>query len=695
MSVSNTLESNYAPSVLTPNYEGQAIAEQTRARQSQILSAVTNLAASVTTPGQRTPGNLLSGAATLGAAVTQNPTLQKVAVIGAGVNGIVNDLNAKTWVRAAAGTHGAVFDPQTGQSWKQVRMPGGVFNAVGTGLGAAAQLTGNPVVGAASQVATGVGDTMRAAHFGGAGAGIATGFGAALGLAGSFIKGTAGKVVNAASVALTTAGSILSKATSLAGGIVGGVAGVAGALIGGETGRKISAGASIAMGAMMMAANPVLGVLGIVGGLLGLFGGKKKVSKYSEQMAADFKGDGKADDVMVRAAKGKNNNLEIRLTDEKTGKSNAVQTIAIGGWFNKKEQSRQAQTVDVNGDGKSDIVWQDKNRVSVFVNRGDGTFGNADYAKERGQLKAEGDELRNWGKLVQSLGPRESSGRGGRMGFNDGALLQSFNRSGGKDKLGDFGTWSRRVRQEGNLDKLRQDFKAGGGAEKLGPFAQYVAQRLQSLGVAAPSKLGQMLAESASASAPARRGSSTDALSQALLAPSNSSSGRWGGRGGYLAAMSLERTVDNLANTHVARYEGQFMGTGSKDASDKGSGVSLATQTFDVQIDKQRPGQLYFWDVNGDGSNDMVFAGEGVKGAKAYLNRGDGRFDQDAIDMEKPSEQDWGQLVLQDYVGRVFLNADFSGDGKNRMQALFTGEQWVTLQQPAPSEPRDDKKRNA
>jgi hypothetical protein len=735
----STIQSNYAPSEFLPMTSAEEEAQRASERNRAIFEALQGLVQLLTEKGQGTPVSIGAASANLAAALTNDPVAQKVAAVGSGVNGVVSALNSTTLVPVASGTPGAM---------QQVPTAGRVFNAAGAGIGAVGQLTGSTEVATVGQAATGVGDTMRAAQVAGFGGGITTGLGAGLGLAGRFIKGTAGKVVNAGSIALNTAGGILSKATSLGGGIVSGVAGMAGLLIGGETGRKISALGSIAAGALVTAANPILGAITILGGLFGLFGGKKKnLSKYSEQMAADFRGDGKADDVMVRAPKGLANALEINLADPKTGKKSVSQTLLIGGKFDDKNQSRQAQTVDLNGDGKSDIVWQDKNRVSVFMNQGNGKFGNAEYGKQRTAIAADARALREWGEVVDVLTPRQASrGRGGErdddppelvkwqakwaasrglhgaLSPRDSAVLKrAWTKGGGAAKLGDFGGWAHKVKSEASLDVLRAQYTSGGGRARLGTFADFVAARLERLGIAKPKHLSDALSSALMGGAPAPqpwagikslggkggvRGLLASSFSHARSAgPHWTTYGnRARGRVDSATRSPLLAVIDSINRQRLGAFDAGYNGvrknsplarvgdglrgdvfndkftrlSGIPNQND-GSGVSLRTQTLDVEVDKQMPGQVLFWDVNGDGATDMVFAGDGVKKPKAFINKGNGVFDTAGIDMSAPTEKDWGKLVLQDRQGRQFLNVDFRGDGKDRMQAVFDGQQWRRL----------------
>jgi hypothetical protein len=679
MSAVNSATYNYAPSAIYANPQGPS------QQQTEITSAVTNLTGTLTQPGAATPTNLVTDFSALAAAISQDPTLQRLATLAQGYSSLSGNLNSVSYVRAAPGTEGAMADGNGG-FLKTVQTPGRLFGAAGAVAGTAAQLTGNRTLGVVSQGLNGVSDTMRAAATtGGAAAGASTGIGAALGLAGNFIKGQAGKLVNAASAVASSVGNILSKATTLGSGIIGGVAGLAGALIGGQAGQKISAVGSIATGALMAAANPILGAVSIIGGLMGLFGGRGK-SKFSEQMAADFKGDGSQNDVMTRAAKGKNNNLLIQVADGPKGELVDKQTIKLPGRFNKQDQSRMAQTADVTGDGKSDIVWQDKNRISVFVNRGDGTFGNQNYKAAMDDVPRDAEQLKQYGQVLKALDsnsvrsrhPKGGAGESMTAAQRESALRKTHADNGGEARLGGFDQWAAKLNQGGNLQGLREQFKAEG---EPGSFTRFVATKLEALGVQQPEALKDVVGNAGD-----EKYGIDAALRQATGDRPAAASTKGHGKGGPGTRTTIGSAFEFTANSLAQITKDKFAGSGSDGAANDGSGVSLATQTLDVGIDNQKPGQLFFWDVNGDSANDLVFGGEGVQGFKTFLNKGDGTFDNDAIDMAQPTEQDWGQLVLQDMQGRAYLNADFAGDGLQRMQAVYVMGQWMAIPTQTPAE---------
>jgi hypothetical protein len=716
MGIESTAASNYSPYTgAYTNFEGLAIQHIDEARKRAISESIQNIASIAASPSSRPGGHtggFIAGAFNLAAASTQNKTVQTFAQLGSGINSVVNQLSSRALVPTVANSPGALVDSR-GQAWRSIPMPGRGFSAAGAGLGMAAELTNNALLGAAGQLATGVGDTINAAKLSGPAAGITTGLGAAFGFASGLLKGAARKVASVFSQGFNTAGNILSGATNVASGLISGAAGIVGTLIGGKTGQKISSGASVVTGALMMAANPVMGVISILGGLFGLFGKGKKVSKLTEQMAADFKGDSTMNDVVVRAPKGDKNTLQIKLTDDLTGQSREVQKIKIDGWFNKKDQSRQQQTVDVNGDGKHDIVWQDKNRISVFLNRGDGTFGNANFVQTRHQAADAARATVKWAAIVDVLAGVEKANQvdgwegesaSSEVAYGGDALKDLWRETGGVARNGAFHAWGDKFVKDNNLNRLKTEYATTGGSAAHGSLMQFVAARLETKGVVAPKNLSEFssqigsnrkgLAGAGEAGLSGWMADRARALQGAKYSSMRISAGRgvasshWSnviGAGGSsrfrppnASPVSLRASANAFVAQSVQNHDAQFLGTRSSGAYVNGSGVSLATQVMDVNVTAQKPGQLFFWDINGDTVNDMVLSGEGVKGSKAFLNNGDGTFSNDAIDLDNPTEQDFGQLVLQDITGVQFINADLYGRGQ-RTQAIQYGGIWMQL----------------
>jgi hypothetical protein len=698
-----TLAYNYAPS--TPAYpgEGDAANAERQYRRDAIVSAVQDAAYAAVYPSA---ASIVPAGLNLVAATTGNEAVGKLATVAGGASAVASALQPTRLVPADPGAAGAFLDAE-GNAWKAAPDPGTAFNVAGSALGTLASLTQNKPLQVAASAATGVGNTIRAASYGGAAAGATTGVGAGLGILSQFINGGRSKLVNAASLAASTAGSILSKATSLGAGLVSGIPGVVGTLIGGPVGNAVSSIGSIGAGVAMMAANPILGAVGILGGLFGLFGGKgKRVSKLSEQMAADFKGDGTQNDLMTRAPKGKNNDLRIEVEDGVEGESKLreTQTIKLDGWFDSEDQSRMAQTVDVTGDGKDDIVWQDKNSVSVFVNRGDGSFGNDAFAQTQKTASEDSEGLQRFGRLLEALNVSDV-GEVGSYTFNMAkrmagpALRESFDAAGGQDKLGDFDAWATEMVLHENLGDVRVDFKAEGNHSDFGGFANYVSRRLTERGIERPRSLDSALEREI------QRGESSldemlgsrDGVVKEVAHP-RGDTGRSRAAARYVGApgdMSVEQAASDLkaggvfgtvARRMAEEPSERVLGEGSAGALDSGVGVSLKTQEMEVSVEEHKPNQLFFWDVNGDSLNDLVFMGDRVAGKRAFLNEGNGVFWNNAIDLQQPTNEDLQQLLMQDpATGTVFMNADFAGDGKQRLQAVldpYTGQLYQVPRQP-------------
>jgi hypothetical protein len=601
--------------------EGDTAAQQSFDAKQNSVDAVKDLVTTAQTPSNRAGGNtgrFAVGGLKLVGEATQNEGILK-----------------------AAGVADSVDRVQVLMRPENSRNPLKGLSIGNAALGGLASATGNRELGIASEAVSGVEDTLMAAGRNSA-AGWATGIGSGLSLGGKLIGGAVGKAMDIGSRVAQTASSIATKSM---GGIIGGAAGVLGSIIGGEAGQKISAGASVVSGALMMAANPVLGVLGILGGLLGL-GSPARTSKLSEQMTADFLGRGKQDDVLTRAADGDKNTLKVELADPKTGKLAESQRIKIPGYFDEKSQARQQTTVDVNNDGKMDIVWRDKNRVSVFLNRGDGSFGNADYANRRKQIEGSQQRIEDAAGLVDLLGGT-GLWKGGFLGIGSGTdnsrgqqvLKGIWESRGGETRLGKFEAWRDQFVKNNNLTDLKKSFDAAGGQVRLGSFAGLVSKRLASQGVNIGAQLGQ--------------------IDGYLKKNGRDSLDVWmqGKRDGQGGTRGLQEMVPGLMKDAIDTHDDSFMGTGekgqrtrggrggsrdvprsdsaSKDAMKDGSGVSLRTQTLGVDVDKQSPEQLQFADVNGDRLLDLVFTGEGVQGTKAFLNRGNGVFATQAIDLEQ------------------------------------------------------------
>jgi hypothetical protein len=650
-------------SYVMPNYEGLYLQATKGLRQAQAVAGIQQVVSSLTSNGPNKGLDVGSSAFALLASQVNSTTLNQISTLVSGVNSFAQISGARNPVAVQVGaiTPGAKTAPDgTHYKVKNEVLPGRVPGLLGAGFSTVGSLTNNRFLSAAGNVSTGVSSTLDAIKFGGSTAGAFTAAGAAAGAVSLFMPGN--KAVNVAATALSTAGSIASKATTLTGGLVGGVPGIVGTLIGGEAGQKVSALGSIAGGVMAMAANPLLGAVSLIGGLMGLFNKKPRVSKLSSQSRGDFKGVGQAVDVVTRAPKGKNNDLQISLADL-SGKLHKSQTLKIGGWFDKKSQANQEQAVDLNGDGKQEIVWQDKNRISVFMNRGDGTFGNQEFAAERAKRVKEGDGIRMWGQLIDGLQaalvthkPRNGDGDD----YNP--LEQVFHHSGSYAKLGDPRDWTNRILKEANLVKLKKEFDTN---KPPTDFIHFVTDKLRQLGVELPEQglldrfLGGLSAE------------------EKVL---NTKITRYQYRedDGFEKPMSIGAKADLFARNEVAALENQHLGANGRkrDQRSTGDGVAKSTQTFDINIDAQKPGQFHFWDVNGDGKQDLVFGGDNVQGAKAFLGAGDGTFQNDkSIDLMDPSK-DMEKLIFTDpKTNALSINADLNGTGE-RLQAVNYGQGW-------------------
>lgn len=509
------------------------------------------------------------------------------------------------------------------------------------GLAAIGALTNDNNVLLASEAASGVLDVIGESN---PTAAWANGVGSGLSLTGKLVGGDVGKAMNIGSSAAQTVSSIATNSVS---GIVGGGAGLIGQIIGGETGQKISSIGSLASGALMMAANPILGALGVIGGLLGL-GGSPRTSKLSEQMSADFTGSGQMNDALTRAPGGDKNTLKVELMDAKTGKLTEAQQIKIPGYFDDKSQSRQQTTVDVNNDGKMDIVWQDKNKVSVLLNRGDGTFGNAKFTSQRKEIEDKGRGVEDTAGLLDLLGGTGLF-RGGFLGIGSSTdnskgqdvLKKVWQARGGESRLGTFETWRDDFVKKNNLADLKKQFDKSGGATLNGSFSAMVARRLASQGI--------------------QVGADLKLIDGHLKANNRDNLDTWmqGKRDGQGGTRGLQEMMPGLITKSLEAHDETHVGTGdkesqksggrfgasnpprsdsaSKDAMKDGSGVSLRTQTMNLNVTAQQPGQLQFADVNGDQRVDMVFSGDGVEGSKAFLNQGGGVFSTQGIDL--PAQQ--------------------------------------------------------
>jgi hypothetical protein len=663
---------------------------------------------------QRKASSVQRSAQTIGSAFSFDERQARVdpVGIGLGVAGLLGDLSGNPAVSAVGG--GVLGVVQSVRSRDPVQAGTGVL---GSALNTAANLTGSPAVAAAAEVVDTVGDVVSALPKSSTAA-AAYGIGGAASVIGGLLKGTASKVASVVSTAASVVGNALTgaltTAASFAQGVAGPVFATIGALIGGEKGRKFTSVASLGIGAALMTVNPVLGALVIVGGMFGLFGGNtKRQSLLKETIKADLRGDGSDDDRIERG--GYKNTLKIKIDKDDGKGAQEAQRIVLSGWFDEPKQARQAQTAELTGDNKPELIWQEKNEVAVFVNRGDGTFGNADYAAERAQLAADYEELKNWLKAI--MPPTE------------------------KVRCEDWGS-TRRERNSKvvNLGELSKEYFRSGGKDAHGEFVEYVAKRSEANGLARPKLLGKLQDGSiaflfeTSRKLPRDDNNETmgvDSVSRALLARANGYCDVLGGhtRGGGRHTSSLSDTVlekvSLYVDAHLAKFDAQFAGTTTdqhqaaradnalqrlkgertqisydlnfKKPSDEairdGSGVSLRKQTLPVEISNQRPGQLWFWDINGDGSTDAVFGGEEhVKGVKAFLGRGNGIFDTDSIDLEQPTEQDMQQLVVADSSGRQFVAADFSGTGARDYAFLYQG-QWIGLGRDA--RPTTDEERAA
>jgi FG-GAP-like repeat len=509
------------------------------------------------------------------------------------------------------------------------------------GLAAIGALTNDDSVRLASEATNGVLGVIGQSN---PTAAWANGVGSGLSVTGKLIGGDVGKAMDIGASAAQTVSSIATNSVS---NIVGGGAGLIGQIIGGETGQKISSVGSLASGALMMAANPILGALGVISGLLGL-GGSPRTSKLSEQMSADFTGSGQMNDALTRAPGGDKNTLKVELLDAKTGKPAEAQQIKIPGYFDDKSQSRQQTTVDVNNDGKMDIVWQDKNKVSVFLNRGDGTFGNAKFTSQRKEIEDKGRSVEDTAGLIDLLGGTGLH-RGGFLGIGSStdnskgqeALKKVWQAQGGESRLGKLETWRDAFVKKNNLADLKKQFDKSGGATLNGSFSAMVARRLATQGI--------------------QVGADLKLIDGHLKANNRDNLDTWmqGKRDGPGGTRGLQEMVPGLIAKSLEAHDEAHLGTGdkesqkpsgrfgasnvprsdsaSKDAMKDGSGVSLRTQTMNVNVAAQQPGQLQFADVNGDQRIDMVFSGEGVEGSKAFLNQGGGVFSAQGIDL--PAQQ--------------------------------------------------------
>jgi hypothetical protein len=725
--------------VVSRGYGDWVIEWQEREQDLALAKKELELAAKAATLLGSRPHPNYAGAGVVGlnaiAVGLQDPTLSKIATaVGTGYS-IYSDLQNNTYQKPVyvVDESGKPVSDLNGSPKVRVEektLPGQGFVVAGTALTGLATITDSKELAAAGVVASGIGDTTNAIATAGAGAGAATAVSAAGTLASLFINDpTASKIVNVvttgASLAAQAITGALSVATSAVSAGLGAIGTLASTLIGGRTGQVIGsvlgigAGAAMIAGAAMMAV-PVLGwvagAVTIIGSLLGLFGGgpSERRSLLSETLSSDLRGDGTADDLIIRG--GIQNTLKIKHGDGDGERT--MQMLRVSGWYDDPQQSLQAQVVELTGDATPEIVFQDKDEISVFVNRGDGTFGNPDYATSREARKQELQELRTWSEIVFDDLP------GAWSGEQSGSLTDYYNQNGGVEKFGELSAW---------VEGIRVDLAAE--SERLSQYGSWdstwgrdsvvaIANVLESHGIAKPKELDHFLTAIASSelqiggvqasiesSNASFKGVALDAAAKDVLKlaqygyrdrdestvsvhfgeiPSSDDIAEgWGQRDHRGASSEEEWLAQQTARSQqfedygswemmeyfLADHEEQsmqdfdagFEGLATEEAREQaredGSGVSLPTQEFAVDIDKQAPGQVHFWDVNGDANNDLIFGGEKVQGITAFLGLGDGTFDTTApINLQNPGDIDLDRLSINRDRAQL-LAVDLYGQG--------------------------------
>ena len=175
-----------------------------------------------------------------------------------------------------------------------------------------------------------------------------------------------GDTVNAAAASAQAAQNTAAAAANLAGGIVSVVGIVAGAIIGGKVGSVVSSTLGLA-GAIIASTGPVgivLAAVGFVASIFGLFGGPSNQKTASDQYA-DFNGDGRLD----KATRDGNNDIQVSINGGSTSR-----WADFGGEFWALSARNVDRYLDINGDGKADILWfaEQGGSVKIGISTGSG-----------------------------------------------------------------------------------------------------------------------------------------------------------------------------------------------------------------------------------------------------------------------------------------------------------------------------------
>jgi hypothetical protein len=543
-----------------------------------------------------------------------------------------------------------------------------VSGAALAGIGGVGTAIGGKT-GRAISEAVSVGSTVKsvssAISRGGA-IGVGSAIAGVAGLAANYLKGTVGKIVggisSAAGIAVQAASAVASGAASIAQGIAGGLVGGIGAafsLIGGKVGQIIGKVASIA--APLLMGNPIgaaIGAIAIIAGML-----FRPKGRYESNQKADLLGrvaDANGQVVTDRLHRGKKNTLEIFINDG-TGKETKTQTIEMGGYFQKKRQAGQDKLVDLQGDGRADILWQgDKkhaNHITTFINLGDGKFGDPQAAAKAAEKMARMNEYISThpkpiytAEEIKPLSQSAQDLQAMQFGSNPSARARTVNEGYGTRVNGELNDMD--IIRKANEWLNGLEAAANGAEGKKGNSYVSVVQAsgISNVSSAAPAVRDQTQHQGVDNKYKHAVSSMGNGLRDRNGNISQGSYGM-GSRGGYHDSSftpfqgansdgAAKSKLDNI-NERLNRVIDDSVGTMRKQLEMQANpeGRVASEQDLNISVKKYAAEQMKFADLNADGVTDMVMTGKYVQGGVwAFLGRGDGTFETNPIEITKEVE---------------------------------------------------------
>jgi hypothetical protein len=531
------------------------------------------------------------------------------------------------------------------------------LGGVGTAIGGKAGRVISDVVSVGS-AAKGVANAVSRGGAIGAGSAIS----AIAGLAANFIKGTVGKVVSgvasAASIAVQAASAVASGVASVAQGIAGGIVGGIGAafsLIGGKVGKIIGNVASIL--APILMGNPIGAAIGAVAIIAGML--FKPKGRYESNQKADLIGrmpNENGEVVTDRLHRGKKNQLEVFITDA-AGKETKTQTIEMGGFFQYKRQAGQDKLVDLQGDGKADLIWQgDKkraNHITTFINLGEGKFGDpAAEAKAAEKLARMDAYIAANPRPVYNTDDISAGSR--QLGYQGNRVEALSNKVKGDVS-------SEAVIRKANvwLNGLEAAINGADGP-KVDPFSQRLSY---GLGKVRGNGVTPVLDQTKNTGVTNVYKHTAEFMERAKLdkngnvkAENAGAARTFGSIGGVPLIQKNGEQVDHQAlkledaNSRLTHVIDDSVAAMRKqlEGQSKPEGRVAFEQDLSIGVKKYSAEQMKFADLNSDGVTDMVMTGKYVQGGIwAFLGRGDGSFEATPINITKEVEAQKAAIAAQ------------------------------------------------